>query len=291
MINKLIYVKPGVYKAQPEWNYNTSKNSNKKLAIYHSVIAQVISDWDKNTYEVKMIFGEGNSFCRSENHGRTRINLIFYINKSEAYHDGVVNRIHRKLKANIEEGTRDPNLRTEFLLVDEFGLYFTQKPKRISVDKMMKNQGQQVVYEFDGVFIEQKDLKPITSSRTETLVIAKALAKEFGASVTNGEEFEQEDISEIEIDMAHFNFYRSVKGSFYVNKNKLTDLKKDLQELYNKYAETKLETRLLEIEIDDSRVLSLGEEEIHTTARNMGLNIEQILLDKKGFIVGRKFGI
>ena len=67
MINKLIYVKPGVYKAQPEWNYNTSKNSNKKLAIYHSVIAQVISDWDKNTYEVKMIFGEGNSFCRSEN--------------------------------------------------------------------------------------------------------------------------------------------------------------------------------------------------------------------------------
>jgi hypothetical protein len=300
MEQQFIYVKPGIYHAQPEWNYNTRKNSNKKLAIARSVIAQVTGDFNKDTFEVKLLFGVGTYFSRSQNYGRKRTDSVFYVKKSEAYHDGIVNRIYRKLKANVnkdESLNRDPNLKTEFLLVNKEGTYFTQRPVCINIDKMMLNKGQQVVYEFaSDVFVEQKDLKPFKSSRIETLVIAKTLAKEFGASVTNEEDFEDDSsyIPQVEIDMMKFYMSGNVSGSFYINKNKLKDLKKDLEDLYTKYAHPKLDmfSAVFEMtEESDFNSLMLSEEEIHVIARNMGLNVEQILLDKKGTITGKKFGI
>lgn len=288
MVDKIVFVKPGIYKVK-----DVPGRKNKKVEFEEPILGIVIESiviGKKAHLVVKMEYGTGNIFSRVKQYGSSKSSVTFYIEQSEAYHDGSVNRIHRSIAKK-----EDPNLDKTFIIPIQDG-YVSAAPISHDLDKMLATEGKVKIYKFKhfkhDITLEEKDLKPVIDSKIENIVLAKALAKSLGLTLGDTQEYENDDDTEIPFNLVNFNYYRNISGNLYIKPENVQSFKDDLVALHAKYnIDASSPNKLNVDDIDEMPQVKLSEDDIQLMILNKGLDTQSILHNGRGIIQGNKFGI
>lgn len=284
MLDKFILIKSGIYAA-------TIRDRKQKVSFKDTVMGRVIdlvTDKKNNTtLTVELVYGSGICYSRKEYNGSTRSRVTFFMNQSEAYHDGIVNRIWRNIVKK-----KDPNLQESFLIKHNDNI-ISETPYRHDLDKMLATGGHTKIYNFkSSISIEEKDLVPIINDKIKNVAIAKALATKLNTTLADTTDFENDDDDSIRFNLTRFDFYRHIEGRMIIQTHNIESLESDLQALYVKYnVAIDSFSQPVELDLGSSTQLSYNVEDLQVEAVKHNVDINQALQEKRGFITGKKFGI
>jgi hypothetical protein len=200
-------------------------------------------------------------------------------------------------EVDIPEKTRLVKLKSEENVPNKSVIKHTSnKIFSLSVDYTLQ-EGEPCYYIDKLGIIKESDINLKQSLSPEAIeALAKEIAKELKTETKLDSNKFQFGYQEFTIKMES-NYSSLITGGFNINRENSLKFQEDMKKLINKYATPESQKAFgkavkFEAKLSDDRYdASINQEEIVNAARNLKIDIDQVLHDKRGKINMRKFGV
>lgn len=246
-------------------------------------------------HELKIIVGTGNVFDKAHHNAYSNSTLKFYvhtdrINEPDFIKGDLATKIYEKVEAYKAQHPDFPM----YLFKNQHGAYDSGRPSRVSVEKMIEIDGEEIAFDFNHNreyrFSELKESVD-DKNRGSALALASKLGALSGLKPANTEDFLSQEDDDLQFDASYIDLYRDINGRVIIKQEDYQDFKQEFEALVNKYHKPLKPIDLEFSEYDKLHKVQLDTCEIQQHMLDIGENIDATLEQKKGFIAGVKYGL
>jgi hypothetical protein len=284
------------FKSEPKL-HSSGRRTSRGIFFTEPAICEILGNVKLNgeTYhELRILVGKGQVFDKAHHNAYSNSSLKFYVHpdriiESDFIKGDIANKISEKVTAYQQKHPTFPT----YLYDSGDGTFESGIPYGIALDKMIANDGEELLLEFRGqIYLNPDKLRETLDDkdRGSILALGAKLASLSGLSVTNTDDFIK-DKDDLCFNASYVDLYKHITGKIIIKEEDYGSFQQEFEALVNKYHKPLSPTNL-DFE-DYSRLpeVKLDTHDIQQNMLNRKEDIDATLEQRKGFITGVKYGL